>query len=156
MWREYFSAKKIEEVLDILAKRRERARIIAGGTDLLLEIERKIRTDIKILIDISRIPDLDKIVLDEDDVIHMGPLVTHSHCVQSKLISERALPLAQAAIEVGAPQIRNRGTVARPSPATNIDKAFGFVIFHQISMTGPHFAGWSGKLVVMPGFFGGG
>jgi carbon-monoxide dehydrogenase medium subunit len=112
MWREYFCATNIEEVLDILAERKESARIIAGGTDLLLEIERKIRKDIEILIDISRIPDLDRIVLDEDDVIHLGPLVTHSHCVGSKLITEKALPLAQATLEVGAPQIRNRGTIA--------------------------------------------
>ena len=39
-------------------------------------------------------------------------MVTHNHCAASKLIRERAFPLARAAWEVGAPQIRNRGTVA--------------------------------------------
>jgi xanthine dehydrogenase iron-sulfur cluster and FAD-binding subunit A len=112
MWQEYFSATSVDEVLDILAERRERARVVAGATDLILEIERGVRKGIDALVDVTRIPGLDQIVLDEDEVIHLGPLVTHNHCVASKLIVERAFPLAQAAWEVGAPQIRNRGTVA--------------------------------------------
>ena len=45
-------------------------------------------------------------------MIHLGPLVTHNHCVESRLIRARGYPLARAAWEVGAPQIRNRGTIA--------------------------------------------
>jgi xanthine dehydrogenase iron-sulfur cluster and FAD-binding subunit A len=112
MWSEYFSAHEINEVIDVLAEREERARVIAGGTDLLLEIERRVRKGIDTLIDISRIPDLDRINLDHEEYIHLGPLVTHNHCIASKLIINNALPLAQAASEVGAPQIRNRGTIA--------------------------------------------
>jgi carbon-monoxide dehydrogenase medium subunit len=112
MWHDYYSVTSIEETLQILAERKERARIIAGGTDLILEMERGVRTGIDTLIDITRVPCLDEIVMDEDEVIHLGPMVTHNHCVASKLIVERAFPLAQAAWEVGAPQIRNRGTVA--------------------------------------------
>lgn len=112
MWQDYINANTLEEVVTVLSDRRERARVVAGSTDLILEIERGIRTGIDTLIDVTRIPDLDRIVLDEADIIHLGPLVSHNHCVASKLIRERALPLAQAAYEVGAPQIRNRGTVA--------------------------------------------
>ncbi|MCK4727150.1 MAG: FAD binding domain-containing protein [Anaerolineales bacterium] len=112
MWREYINAATIEEVLVVLSEHQEKARIIAGATDLILEIERGIRVDIDTLIDVSRIPDLDEITLDEDGVIHLGPLVTHNHCVASKIIREKALPLAQAAWDVGSPQIRNRGTIA--------------------------------------------
>jgi xanthine dehydrogenase iron-sulfur cluster and FAD-binding subunit A len=112
MWHEYVAASQVDEVLNVLAERREQARIIAGATDLILEIERKVRKGIRTLVDVSRIGGLDQITIDEDQRIHLGALVTHNHCVASKLIVERAYPLARAAWEVGSPQIRNRGTVA--------------------------------------------
>jgi carbon-monoxide dehydrogenase medium subunit len=112
MWHEYITVNSVEETLILLSEYGEKARIVAGATDLMLEIERGIRTGIDTLIDVSRIPGLDEITLDEDGVIHLGPLVTHNHCVASKIIREKALPLAQAAWEVGSPQIRNRGTIA--------------------------------------------
>jgi xanthine dehydrogenase iron-sulfur cluster and FAD-binding subunit A len=112
MWDDYYNVTSIDEALQVLAERGERARIIAGATDLIIELERGVRKGIDTLVDITRIRDLENIVLDEDEIIHLGPMVTHSHCVASKLIYERAFPLAQAAVEVGAPQIRNRGTVA--------------------------------------------
>jgi len=112
MWHTYINANTIDDVLKVISEQGERARIIAGGTDLILELERGVRKDINTLLDISRIPQLDRITIDEDDVIHLGPRVTHNQCVASSLIRERAYPLARAAWEVGAPQIRNRGTVA--------------------------------------------
>ncbi|GAB4433031.1 MAG: hypothetical protein Kow002_20690 [Anaerolineales bacterium] len=112
MWKKYINATSIEQAVQALAENGESSRIVAGATDLILELERGIRRDIHTLIDITRIPKLDQITLDEDDAIHLGPMVTHNHCVASALIRERAYPLAKAAWEVGAPQIRNRGTVA--------------------------------------------
>jgi xanthine dehydrogenase iron-sulfur cluster and FAD-binding subunit A len=112
MWHEYITATTIEEVIQTLAEKGERARIMAGGTDLILELERGVRKGIDTLIDVTRIPNLQRITIDEDEIIHMGPLVTHNHCVESRLIRARAYPLARAAWEVGAPQIRNRGTIA--------------------------------------------
>jgi len=111
MWNQYINATTIDEVLQALSERGERARIVAGATDLILELERGVRKGINTLIDITRIPNLDHITIDEDHVIHLGPLVTHNHCVESRLIRARAYPLARAAWEVGAPQIRNRGTI---------------------------------------------
>jgi len=112
MWHEYINAISIEQVIQILGDKKERARVVAGGTDLILELERGVRKGIETLVDVTRIPKLNQITIDEDDVIHLGALVTHNDCAGSKLIRARAYPLARAAWEVGAPQIRNRGTVA--------------------------------------------
>jgi xanthine dehydrogenase iron-sulfur cluster and FAD-binding subunit A len=111
MWSQYFSVSSLAEALELLSQYQERARIIAGGTDILLELEREQRPGVEVLIDITRVPRLDAISL-HGDQIRLGPLVTHNDVVGSALAVERALPLAQACWEVGAPQIRNRATVA--------------------------------------------
>jgi len=112
VWKEYFQPTSIPEVLSILAERGQAARVVAGATDLMLELERGVRRGVEVLIDITRIPNLQEIRLDRDGIIHLGPLVTHNDCAASATVRERAYPLARAAWEVGAPQIRNRGTVA--------------------------------------------
>ncbi len=112
MWKEYLQPTQLDPALAALAEANGKARIIAGATDLILEIEAGLRPGVETLIDITRIPELNSITLDEDGFIHLGPLVTHNDCVASKLVVEQAFPLAQACWQVGAPQIRNRGTVA--------------------------------------------
>jgi xanthine dehydrogenase iron-sulfur cluster and FAD-binding subunit A len=112
MWQDYHSVVSIDDAVQILAEQGENGRIVAGATDLMLEMERGVRKGINTLIDITRIKGLDQIKLDENDIIHIGPLVTHGECAASKIIIEQAFPLAKACWEVGAPQIRNRGTVA--------------------------------------------
>ena len=112
MWSHYLTAATVDQALAALAQYGPSARIVAGATDLILEIELGVRKGIDTLIDVTRIPGLDQISLDADGIIHIGPLVTHNDCAGSALLRKRALPLAQASYEVGAPQIRNRSTVA--------------------------------------------
>ncbi len=112
MWESYYHCESVQHTVELLARFAPRARLIAGGTDLILELERGVRQDVDILLDISRIPAMDRIWLDSAGAVHLGALVTHNDCAASHIISEHAFPLAKAAWEVGAPQIRNRGTIA--------------------------------------------
>jgi len=93
----------VEAVLELLDTHRERARIVAGATDLLLEID--------ILIDLSAIPDMDGVAL-LDGLVVLGPSTTHRQVAASDLIRLAGLPLGQASLEVGSAQLRNRATVA--------------------------------------------
>lgn len=112
MWETYYTPASLDEALKLMAEHRQAARVIAGGTDIILELERRVRPDVHVLIDLTRILDLDRIEQGSDGLIHVGPLVTHNHVVGSDLLVDKALPLAQASWSEAAPQIRNRATVA--------------------------------------------
>jgi carbon-monoxide dehydrogenase medium subunit len=112
MWHEYFTVTSLDEAVRLLAEKGNSARIVAGATDLMLELERGVRKGVSALIDITRVPNLDRIQLDGENILHLGPLVTHNDAAASDLIRRHALPLGRAAWEVGAPQIRNRATIA--------------------------------------------
>ena len=110
MWQQYFQPQGLDDALALLARYGEGARIVAGGTDVIVELSRGIRPT-STLIDVTAIPGLRRLGL-TDGVISLGALTTHNDVVASPLCRQRALPLAQACWEVGAPQIRTRGTIA--------------------------------------------
>src|SRR5512136_689300 len=112
MWKQYHTPNSVDQVVSLLKQHAASARVVAGATDLILELERGLRPGVETLVDITRVPGLAEIALDGQGWLHLGPLVTHNHCAGAKLVVEHALPLAQAGWEVGAPQIRTRGTVA--------------------------------------------
>lgn len=112
MWKNYVIINTIEELCNELDTNPSGKKIIAGGTDLLLEMERGLRLEIHTLLDLTRIQGLDRIWVDNEGFIHIGPLVTHNDIVGSELIRLKAYPLLQACWQIGSPQIRNAGTVA--------------------------------------------
>jgi len=84
---------------------------MAGGTDLLLDLQRGGPGDDVTLLDLTGIPNF-RSVVDEGDSIVLGGGVTHSQVVGDSSIRDEILPLAQACLEIGSPQLRNRATIA--------------------------------------------
>ena len=110
MWQVYETPISVGETLRLLDKHGSGARLIAGGTDLLVELRRAGRQE-PVLIDVTRIGRLDRVWIDADEMIHVGPTVTHNQAAVTTLLVERGCPLALACREVGTPQVRNRATV---------------------------------------------
>jgi carbon-monoxide dehydrogenase medium subunit len=110
MWQTYLQPTSLIETLELLQQYGPEARLIAGGTDVLVELQRGVKPT-KTLIDITALPDLNY-VHHHEQVLTIGALATHNDILKSLLCQQYALPLVQACQEVGAPQIRTRATVA--------------------------------------------
>src|SRR4051812_8764226 len=110
MWETYLQPTTLAEALQLLETHAGRARIVAGGTDVLVELQRGVKPT-STLIDITALHEL-KYVRHVDDQIHIGGLATHNDVIASAVCVRYGLPLAQACWEVGAPQIRTRATIA--------------------------------------------
>lgn len=121
MWQTYLRPTDLADALDLLHSYKEKARIVAGGTDVLLELQQGIKLT-STLIDITTLSAL-KYVRLENGILHLGALTTHNDILRSQECRQYALPLFQACLEVGAPQIRTRGTltgnVITASPAND-------------------------------------
>jgi CO/xanthine dehydrogenase FAD-binding subunit len=108
-WEEYLVPTSLEEALAMLKERRGQARVIAGGTDLIIQLKKR-EAAAQCLVDVTNLDELKGIEL-EDGFIKVGACVTHQELASSSLIRERAAALAEGASQVGSPQIRNMGTV---------------------------------------------
>jgi len=107
---EYFAPESIQEAILLLSKYAERAKIIAGGTDLLIQM-RKEATLPDCLINIGGIYNLDYINYDETNGLMIGALTTISSLESSTLIQRKFSILARTASKLGTPVIRNRATI---------------------------------------------
>ncbi|HEU5437814.1 MAG TPA: FAD binding domain-containing protein [Ktedonobacterales bacterium] len=109
-WQTFLRPASLDELLDLLDQHAGHTRLVAGGTDVLVELSRGILPTAT-LIDVTAVRDL-KYVREDGDALALGALATHNDVIASPACVARVLPLAQACWEVGAPQIRTRATVA--------------------------------------------
>ena len=123
---EYIEPRSIPEICSLLYRYGDEAKILAGGTDLLVRMkEKEIRP--RYLIDLKAIPGLNFIRYVEGSGITIGALTCLSDLEESPLIQEKAKILTRAAPTIGAIQTRNKatlgGNLCNASPAADMAPA---------------------------------
>ncbi len=106
---EYLVPETVAQLTSLLSRYGSEARILAGGTDLLIGLKKR-ETLARYVLDIGRIGELSDI-RDEESHIFVGATATHTRIAESNLVRREAPFLAQAASSVGSTQIRNSGTI---------------------------------------------
>lgn len=106
---EYLDPKTIEEACSLLSQHGDKARLIAGGTDLLIIMKHKEVTP-EYLVGLKGIPNLDSIDADAEGV-RIGALATLRSIGDSAVVRERFPFLADIAGKMATHQIRNMGTI---------------------------------------------
>src|SRR5258706_7405893 len=122
LWSHYHVAKSVDEALALLARYEGKARVIAGGTDLLLDIQQGNHPPVEALVDITRIKELNTIAIDGNQLT-LGAGVTHTAIETNSMLLSRATALTESCGVVGGPQVRNvatiGGNVAHALPAAD-------------------------------------
>jgi carbon-monoxide dehydrogenase medium subunit len=120
LWNHYHTPQSVDEAMTLLADYAGAARIVGGGTDLLIEGRAEGHPPHEALIDITTIRELCDIT-QQGDTILIGAGVTHAQIVKSVLLGQHASCLVESCGVVGGPQVRNvatlGGNVAHALPA---------------------------------------
>jgi aerobic carbon-monoxide dehydrogenase medium subunit len=105
---DYLKPKTFDEALGLLAKYGEKAKLIAGGTDVIVMLKQKaIAPDA--LVSLQGIPGLDRMIYNGS--LSIGPMVTHRAIEKSEVIRNNFSALADAVDYLGSIQIRNVATI---------------------------------------------
>lgn len=110
MWKNYYFASSVEDALKTLEKWQGKARLMAGGTDLVIDVKKGKHTP-DCIVDTSRISGLDEIK-EEEGYIYVGANVTFHNIWTSPLVNQNGSVLAEAAYRVAAWSVQNVGTLA--------------------------------------------
>ncbi len=108
-WSTFHQPQTLDEALALKARYGHDARFVAGGTDLMVEYSRGVRSNPHV-IDLTRVPGLQEIS-ERDGMITLGALVTHNDVLRHPGCRSGILPLAEACWVIGAPQLRSRATI---------------------------------------------
>ncbi len=135
---EFSSPSSLAEALELLLKHGARAKLIAGGTDLLVQMKAKSTTP-ALVISLLKIPKLSEIG-PEGKGCKIGALAKHAQIGDAPILQERWGVLASAARKVGSPQIRNWGTIGgnlcNASPAADTAPPL-LVLEAEVILVGP-------------------
>ncbi len=110
LWTYYHTPSTVDEALTLLDSYQGRAVVVAGGTDLLLDIRNKRLPRPEALVDITCVDEM-KGIRQEGDSLIIGAGVTHTDIVQDSIVVSRATCLVESCGVVGGPQVRNVGTL---------------------------------------------
>ena len=105
---DYLKPTTLDEALSLLNQYGEKAKLIAGGTDVIVMIKQKTMAP-DILISLQGIPGLDQIQY--NGTLNIGPMVTHRAIEKSEIIRKNFTALTDAADVLGSVQIRNVATI---------------------------------------------
>ena len=104
----YHKPDSLEKAFTLL-KQSENPALLAGGTDVLVEIKKGIRHN-DTIISLAAINEL-KLIEETKSSLNLGACVTHNEVLKSRLIKEKFSALPEAASNIGTEQIRNTGTI---------------------------------------------
>ena len=107
---EYFEPGTIEEAIQILSIHGANAKVLAGGTDLLVSMKKKERNP-QCIVYIKNIPELNYIEYSQETGLRIGALASHEEIAQSPTIRSKFELLATSCRKIGTPQVRNMGTI---------------------------------------------
>ncbi len=110
-WQHYYTPATVEEALEILERYDGDARVVGGGTDLLVETRRGLHKPVTAMVDVTHIDGLGDISQEGDHIV-IGCGVTHSRIVRDGRIVRHGTCLSESCGVIGGPQVRNVGTLA--------------------------------------------
>ncbi len=119
-WEHYHLPATVDDALRSLSAYDGQARVVAGGTDLILELQQGRKPPVAALVDVTRVSEMIQIE-ERDGFIYVGAAATHTAIVASPLIAGGATCLVESCGVIGGPQVRNvatlGGNVAHALPA---------------------------------------